>query len=661
MFRETGMPDAQSEAGQPTGDALEQIKSSGRAIFEVLQGKGSVNLAGCQLGLTHLGIGVLIVTLTVPLWMKDEVVLRTMIYIGLYSILTLSLNIITGWAGQFSMAHSAFYGIGAYASALMAMRLGAPVWVGMFAGGLLATLAAAALGLPTLRLSGPYLALATIGFAEVFRILLINAVGLTRGPYGLVGIPRPCIGDACITGNKGFYYLILGLLALTVVTTHRLIDSRAGRAWVAIREDEQAAKQMGVDTTFWKVAAFMISAFPAGVAGAFFAHYMTYIAPDTFTGSESTVIMSMMVLGGMASIPGSIVGAALLLTVERAFAFLFNYRALLYGAVLAGCVVLRPQGLLGGRAPVLRAAARRRREEKQMGTLLERAATAVSHDAPSRVATEGLSSVPRPSEAELSGRRRLLEVQGLCKAFGGLKAVDNLDFYVREGEILSIIGPNGSGKTTVLNLVIGALQPDEGRILLEGQDVCRLPAHERAAMGLTRTFQEIRLFYNMTVEENLLVAQHTRLNAGIADCLVKGPRTRGEERHASQKAIGVLELFADRLLPRKNDYAITLSYANRRRCEIARALATEPKLLMLDEPCAGMNPSERVEMAEIIARLRHQGHTILLVEHHMGVVMDISDRVVVLDHGRCICEGKPDVVQTDEEVCLAYLGRTEET
>ncbi len=629
-----------------------RTRNSLATFIELLQGSTSIRILGLRVTSVHLGVLVLAFVASFPLWSDNQVLLRTLIYILIYSILVLAMNIITGWTGQFSMAHAAFYGMGAYTSALLTVHLGIQAWLGMVAAAIVTAVAGVILGLPTLRLKGPYLALATIGFSQAFITVVINAVDVTRGPNGIVGIPRPMLGSFKFRTNGDYLYLILVLLILTILLVARLVNSRTGRAWIAIREDEEAARQMGIHTTFYKVAAFTISAALVGIMGSFYAHYMTFISPESFTVMESIVISSMMVLGGMGSIAGSILGAGLLLGVERAFSSVYDYRMIVYGAVLTGCVILRPQGLLGTRAAVLLSTARKRPEEKQMGTLLTRAAP--GETSPRR------KSFDKPTRVDLDCRPKILEVKGLKKSFGGLKAVDNLSFSVRQGEILSIIGPNGSGKTTAFNLIIGALAPDEGEILLDGESLVGFAPHQRVAKGLGRTFQEIRLFSNMTVEENVLVGQHARLKTGILGAVIRGPKARDEEARARENMREILGHFADRLLPRRNDFAVSLSYANRRRTEIARALGINPKVLMLDEPCAGMNPSERVEMAEIIQTLRQQGHTILVIEHHMGLVMEISDRVIVLDHGRCIYEGKPEEIQTNPEVALAYLGRMTE-
>ncbi|MCL5264844.1 MAG: ATP-binding cassette domain-containing protein [Chloroflexi bacterium] len=592
-----------------------------------------------------------IAVLAVPFVLQNAYLVRLAGTIGIYIMLAIGLNVVVGYAGLLDLGYVAFYAVGAYMYAFLASPqygLHLPFLLVLPIGALIAALFGMLLGYPVLRLRGDYLAIVTMGFGEIIRILLVNLAPVTGGPNGIRLIDPANIfglnlsqavdlGALRVDSVVNYYYLTMLFAAGCLLAVSRLNDSKIGRAWQAIRDDEIAAQCMGVHKSNLKLLAFATGAFLAGVAGVIFASWQQFVSPETFTIGELITIFCMIVLGGAGRLRGVVVGAIVLVVLPEFLREYSIYRMVIYGAVLVLIMRYRPQGLLGRGA---RWSAKKR--QVTPASSISKITSSTKIEGPPGCTPD---DVP------------MLEVDNLSKAFGGLQAVQGLTFTVRQGEIVSIIGPNGAGKTTVFNLISGLYRPSAGSIKYLGRPIVGVPPHKLAEMGIVRTFQNLRLFADMTVLENVMVGLHCMLKAGLLSIVLKTASFRRDEEMARAKAVALLGALGHSLIDRRDDIVLTLTYADRRRVEICRALACGPRLLLLDEPVAGMTSAEAQEMTSQIRLLRDAGYTVLLIEHHMNVVMGISDRIIVLDQGAIISEGTPEMVQNDERVIEAYLGR----
>jgi branched-chain amino acid transport system permease protein len=597
-----------------------------------------------------------IVLLIAPLLMPNNYWLRIYSMTGLWVMLSLGLNIVAGFAGLLDLAYVAFFGIGGYIFALLSSAqldvhlpflLVLPLSAGITMG------IGIVLGSTSMRLKGDYLAIVTLAFAQIFKLLLLNLdtpINITGGVNGLFGFDGISLFGLKIISPEAYAWLIWSFALLAAAGSFRIKNSRFGRGWQAIREDELAAEAMGVNTTWMKLTAFAGGAFIAGASGALFASFQDSVFPNNFDFPQLVIVYCMVILGGLGNITGVILGAIFLSILPEFLREYGAYRMMSYGLILIALMALRPEGIMGQVEFLLKKKKRPDRDES--GRL--RASTALYYD-------EHRSEIMSPTGSEnyKKGDRVILELDGVTQDFGGIKAVDNLSFKLHEREIVSIIGPNGAGKTTVFNLISGIYAPSEGSVVYEGTEITGLKPHQVVNAGIARTFQNLRLFNKMNVLDNAKVAQFCRTKAGPLSILFHLPLHQREEKETDQKAKAILSLFGARLTGYRYDQqALFLSYANRRRMEIARALATDAKVLLLDEPSAGMNPQETIEITGFIKKLRDVlGYTILLIEHKLNVVKTISDRVIALDYGVKIAEGSYDQVACNAQVIEAYLGR----
>ena len=528
------------------------------------------------------------------------------------------LSVVLGLCGQINLAQAAFFGLGAYAVGIGTADLHVSFWLCLLGGIALAFVAGAFLGASTLRLGGHYLAMVTISFQQIVTLVMINSIWLTHGPDGVSHIGRPDI----FRDSQTYLAFCVAMLAIVGYVVWHLPDTRLGRAMRAVRDNELAAGVNGIDVFRTKVYAFAICAALGGLAGGLFAGGFAYVSPDQFSFAESIVFLTMSLLGGVASPIGSVIGTGLLILIPEWLRFLKSVPGLylaIYGLFVILIVRFMPDGIWG----FVSAAFERWRAQTMPPP-----------------AVKALQLKPATVGGDI-----VLEVTGLSKYFGGLKAVDGVDIAVKRGGVHALIGPNGSGKTTTLNVLSGLYKATAGKILLDGTDITNMPTHQRTAAGLGRTFQNIRLFRSMTALENVEIGAERPGNTMIG---------RGGDAALTERAMEALTFVG--LGSRANALISSFSYGHQRLIEIARALASNPTLLLLDEPAAGLNSSEKLELHELLKRIAAQGLTILIIDHDMTLVSEAAQHITVLNFGRRIADGESMAVLRHPDVVSAYLG-----
>jgi branched-chain amino acid transport system permease protein len=559
----------------------------------------------------------------------NDYYLRIGFMMCVYYLCAAGMNVLVGYAGQKSLGQAGLFAAGAYGAALLSTSFDLNAWLALAAAAVIAGLCGVLIAWPSLRVRGPYLAMVTLAFGIVVEKLVSEWTEVFGGAEGIYNIKPLALAGVPFSNLQWVWFGIV-LAVITHLLLRNLLTGRFGRAFLSLQADEIAAESVGVSVYRYKILAFVIAAVTCGIAGAMVAQQNQYLNSDFISFQLSIFILLLVLFGGSGSLYGPLIGAIALTLIDALLARWPPVQHFAYGGLLLFSLYAMPNGVAG---------------------LFARFFAKRPFAVPVQVSAEKSAA---PVQRADDHSRPLLEVASVSKNFGGVRPANDVTFRLQFGHVHALIGPNGAGKSTMINMISGVLTPSSGRIAFLGSEIGGLESHGICRLGVGRTFQNLRLFAGLSVLENVLLGQHCRMKNGFWTSLFALPLAHREEAAANTRALSILDTLGLRELAQTP--AGSLPYGLQRRVELARALATEPQLLLLDEPAAGLNPQETNELGKLIVEISKLGITILMVEHHMDLVMAISDHVIVLDYGIKIAEGTPSVVQCDKRVIEAYLG-----